>query len=82
MTSHIAENLKSTVLSILSDYDISIEKVYTCTSDNGRNIIKMSSLLQEEQEKMFSSDENESDSECEIETSAAEDIDMENEDIF
>jgi len=42
---HTSENLKSKVLKILHNYDISIDQIHTITSDNGQNMIKAVHIL-------------------------------------
>lgn len=46
-TSHTAENLKIIVLDVLKDFGISLKQIYTITSDNGSNMIKLTINLLE-----------------------------------
>nr|XP_012151014.1 PREDICTED: uncharacterized protein LOC105663859 [Megachile rotundata] len=44
----IAENLKSEVFTVLSDFRINSEQVYSITTDNGRNMVRSVALLGED----------------------------------
>lgn len=52
--SHTALYVKDLMLEILEDYGVSILQVYAITSDNGANVIKFPTLMNELQEKVFS----------------------------
>ncbi|XP_043464663.1 zinc finger BED domain-containing protein 4-like [Leptopilina heterotoma] len=56
-SSHTSENLKIVVNEILSNYNIFNDRIYTFTSDNGRNMVKLGELLQETQVEEDSVDE-------------------------
>lgn len=48
---HTAQNLKEEVLSCLFEYNVQINQIYSCTTDNASNVIKMSQLLKDSQEE-------------------------------
>lgn len=64
IASHTSAHLKTRVEEILSSYNIFNDKIYTFTSDNGRNMVKLGELLQQngvqENEEQENSDEEES----------------------
>lgn len=62
---HTSAYLKTVVLSVLNDYDISLKQVYCITSDNGRNMIKATKLLHDNLEEDIQSEMMYSDSESE-----------------
>lgn len=45
-----AENIKAEVLKILADYNLTLEQVFTCTVDNGANMLKAIDLFEEDLE--------------------------------
>lgn len=45
---HTGNYLKQVIQKTLKEYDISLNQIYTITSDNGRNMIKSTSLLRNE----------------------------------
>ncbi|KAM8711571.1 hypothetical protein ACLKA7_012139 [Drosophila subpalustris] len=45
---HTGQHLKDVVLTILSRFGISSKQVYSCTTDNGRNMLKMVELLNQD----------------------------------
>lgn len=45
---HTAEYIKDIIIETLSNYLISAHQIYTITSDNGRNMIKATKILQNE----------------------------------
>lgn len=47
-TSHTSKNLKTHILEILRRYDLSVENVYTLTTDNAANMVKISKLMGED----------------------------------
>ncbi|CAH0389159.1 unnamed protein product [Bemisia tabaci] len=47
---HTGENLRDVIIEVLEEYDINIKEVYTSTTDNGSNMMKVSDLLKEMQE--------------------------------
>nr|XP_018908556.1 PREDICTED: uncharacterized protein LOC109038074 [Bemisia tabaci] len=47
---HTRENLRDVIIEVSEEYDINIKKVYTSTTDNGSNMMKVSDLLKEMQE--------------------------------
>ncbi|CAH0389160.1 unnamed protein product [Bemisia tabaci] len=47
---HTGENLRDVIIKVLEDYDINIKEVYTSTTDNGSNMMKVSDLLKKMQE--------------------------------
>ena len=53
---HSSNNLREIVISILHQYEIDINDVLSCTTDNAANMLKMSCLLHQ--------DQNDCDSEC------------------
>lgn len=76
MSRHTSTYLQQIVLDILQNYNIGIEKLYCCTSDNGRNIIKTSKMLQEEQELIIKQKENEDQENVEEEINSNEHDDI------
>lgn len=48
---HTAEYIKKNLLQILKCYDIKLKQIYTITTDNGSNMIKTISLLNEEEDE-------------------------------
>lgn len=60
-----AENLKSVILDILGDFQIKLSNIYSVTTDNGSNYLKLTSLFNEELSSINSIEEN-SESEEEI----------------
>lgn len=58
---HTGQHLKDVVLTILSRFGISSKQVYSCTTDNGRNMLKMVELLNDDYEG--ESDEQDADDE-------------------
>lgn len=70
-TAHTGSNLKDEVLDILNEYRITIDRIYTCTTDNGSNVIKMTKMLQAEE---FNFDETDVLDEIEIEEIETEDV--------
>ncbi|XP_067644159.1 uncharacterized protein [Eurosta solidaginis] len=56
---HTAKNLKQIIMETLEKYDISIEQIYSITSNNGQNMIKCGKLLQNEVEYVDSKFDNE-----------------------
>ncbi|XP_067619861.1 uncharacterized protein [Eurosta solidaginis] len=71
---HTAENLKQIIMETLEKYDISIEQIYSITSDNGQNMIKCGKLLQNEVEYVDSKVEY-VDSKFDNEEDGVEDLD-------
>lgn len=55
---HTAENLKEEIIKCLTEYGISINQIYSSTTDNGANVVKMSKLLQEMQQDNICNDED------------------------
>ena len=51
---HTAEYIKRTVVEILEVYQVSLDQIYTITTDNGANMIKSVELLSDEQVKTHS----------------------------
>lgn len=49
MDKHSAGNLKKTIETVLNNYRISISKIYSFTSDNGSNMVKLGKLLSDAQ---------------------------------
>ncbi|CAI6355021.1 unnamed protein product [Macrosiphum euphorbiae] len=47
---HTSDYLKSVVLKVLNRYDIRPDQVYSCTVDNGANMVKMVGLIAEDNE--------------------------------
>lgn len=43
---HTGENLKRLTIEVLNDFGVSREQIYTCTTDNARNMIKAVTILQ------------------------------------
>ena len=62
---HTAEYLKIIIEEVLAEYDIPLENVYTCTVDNGSNMVKLIELLRNDQDdgdnSHFDLDNNEGD---------------------
>lgn len=48
---HTSRNLKIVINEILSKYNIFSDRIYTFTSDNGRNMVKLGELLRENEVK-------------------------------
>lgn len=46
--SHTAEYLKTVIIEVLTSFQISINQIYTVTSDNGANMVKCTDILQSE----------------------------------
>lgn len=44
---YTGEYLRDTIVNILHKYNINVDQVYTCTTDNGRNMLKCISLINE-----------------------------------
>lgn len=53
---HTAQYLNTLIKEILQEYEVPITNIYTCTSDNGSNMIKLSQLLREDQDRCFSAE--------------------------
>ncbi|CAI6375595.1 unnamed protein product [Macrosiphum euphorbiae] len=47
---HTGENLKNEVFSLLNRYNIDKEQIYTVTTDNGANMVKMVDLMSKEED--------------------------------
>lgn len=62
-TRHTAENLKKEILSVLASYNCSIHQIITITTDNGANLVKCVSLLDEVEAENDITDEEVSDEE-------------------
>lgn len=60
--SHTSTYLTQIVKEILSKFDLDLDKIYSFTSDNGRNMVKLGELIQKE-----NSAEEEEEEEAEIE---------------
>lgn len=45
---HTAANLKDTILLVLSRFNINVKQIYSCTTDNGRNMVKFVELLNDD----------------------------------
>lgn len=55
---HTGQYLKDTIIAILQKYNISTEQIYTCTTDNGRNMLKCISLINEDENDAENFDDN------------------------
>ena len=44
---HTGENLKNLILDVLNLFDIHLKQIYTCTTDNGTNMVKAVNLCKE-----------------------------------
>jgi len=75
---HTGENLKNEVFSILKRYNISKEQIYTVTTDNGANMVKMVDLIGNELEEDID-EENGSEIEADTVDFSNEIINIENE---
>lgn len=56
---HTAQFLKDEIMNCLKEYNIDISQIYSCTSDNGANVLKTSKFLQEIQEDFIIQEEEE-----------------------
>ena len=52
---HTAEYLKTVILTVLKDYNINLNQIYSITSDNGANMLKSTQLLRDDLDIEFSS---------------------------
>jgi len=75
---HTGENLKNEVFSILKRYNILKEQIYTVTTDNGANMVKMVDLIGNELEEAID-EENGSEIEADTVDFSNEIINIENE---
>lgn len=55
---HTAQYLKDEVMKCLAEYNIDISQIYSNTTDNGANVVKVSKLLQELQDENLSTADN------------------------
>lgn len=46
---HTAINLRTEILNVLSTYDISVNQIYSITTDNGRNMVKAVQILRDDE---------------------------------
>ncbi|XP_020296931.1 zinc finger BED domain-containing protein DAYSLEEPER-like, partial [Pseudomyrmex gracilis] len=60
-TRHTGMLLKKKILKCLQAFDIDITQLYSSTIDNGSNVIKMSELIKEQQEKEIRNDDDQDD---------------------
>ena len=69
--SHTAVYMRQLICDVLKDYGLSAENVYTTTTDNGSNMVKLSTLIEKEQNLTASeiSQTEEEDEEMEEESS-------------
>jgi len=74
---HTGENLKNEVFSILKRYNILKEQIYTVTTDNGANMVKMVDLIGNELEEDID-EENGSEIEADLVDFSNEIINIEN----
>ena len=51
--SHTAYYLHEVINDVLTDYNLSAENVYTTTTDNGSNMVKLSTLIEEGHDLIF-----------------------------
>ncbi|XP_051862744.1 uncharacterized protein LOC117577396 isoform X2 [Drosophila albomicans] len=58
--SHTGIYMKNKILEILDDYDISLDQIYSITSDNGRNMIKAVQVLNDATEESLYEEDIES----------------------
>uniref|UniRef100_A0A6P4EDG3 Uncharacterized protein LOC108042374 n=1 Tax=Drosophila rhopaloa TaxID=1041015 RepID=A0A6P4EDG3_DRORH len=58
--SHTGIYMKNKILEILDDYGISLDQIYSITSDNGRNMIKAVQVLNDATEESLFEDDTES----------------------
>lgn len=70
--SHTAENLLDTILDVLRSYGLTIYNIYSLTTDNAKNVVKISKLIGEVQcdapvENLLALDSEESSTEEEFE---------------
>lgn len=49
--SHTSENIRDTIKSNLSDYNLSLNQIFSITTDNGANLLKATALLDEDVQK-------------------------------
>ncbi|KAK5866652.1 hypothetical protein PBY51_020825 [Eleginops maclovinus] len=73
---HTSEYISSVVMDVLRQYNISLQQVYSVTSDNGANMLKAVSLLSDIQERAVSNE----DATCEETEEIGEDVKMVGED--
>ncbi|KAK5866668.1 hypothetical protein PBY51_020839 [Eleginops maclovinus] len=73
---HTSEYISSVVMDVLRQYNISLQQVYSVTSDNGANMLKAVSLLSDIQERALSNE----DATCEETEEIGEDVEMVGED--
>lgn len=53
-----SENLKQILIKVLADFDLPMSKIYSITSDNGSNMIKLNRILRENQSEEESTEED------------------------
>lgn len=60
---HTAEYLNTVLKETLERYEVPITNVYTCTSDNGANMVKLTKLLRDDQDQCLAENYEEDDDE-------------------
>lgn len=55
---HTAEYIKILIIHVLQEYNISLNQIYTITSDNGKNMIKSKNLLKDDLKELMNVDED------------------------
>lgn len=79
--SQTGQNLLDIIKRMLSELDISLDQVFSVTSDNGKNMIKVAKLLEQELLDRHDQSDNDENSEVEQECNAFE-SDSDNDEIF
>lgn len=82
---HTSENLRTVMKNFLKDYNFPLKGVYSCTTDNGSNMVKLVKILSEEQcnenisdhEAILDEDEIDASQENEVSDTENDDTDLE-----
>nr|XP_036677360.1 E3 SUMO-protein ligase ZBED1-like [Drosophila suzukii]XP_036678275.1 E3 SUMO-protein ligase ZBED1-like [Drosophila suzukii] len=76
----MAANLKDTILFVLNRFEISSQQIYSCTTDNGRNMVKFVELLSNENipEELYDDSSYENETDVDNDLSFMNDVVLEN----